>query len=70
MKVANPPDVHVLAPCCHVQSSVGVNEHTKTVVEDIPDDDDDQLESKHLLTSISIVFIEIRRHVYLLTTDH
>ena len=35
------------------------NEHTKTAVEHIPDDEDD-----HLLTSISILFIEIRQHVY------
>ena len=60
-----PPGVHALAPCCHVLSDVGVQvDWTVRMSTQNSSGTHTYDEDDHLLTSISILFIEIRQHVY------
>ena len=70
VKVANPPDIHVLASCCHVQSSVGMKlewtvwmSRLKQQWKTYPMMKTTTYSLKHVLTSISIIFTRVASHL-------
>ena len=74
LNVAYPTDVHAVEPCCHVLSYVDAKVYwtvrMKQQWKTHPTMMTTTYSVRHLLTSISIMFIELRQHVYVLINYH